>query len=72
MIEPTHDHLPPSSFEMPMLDDEAVVQIQGFIYHFLDLFEARYGDQIHRFHEHRSKHNMLDPATPGAIDDPPF
>ena len=33
---------------MPRLTDDAVVQIHDFIEHFLDLFEARYGDQIHR------------------------
>ena len=33
---------------MPRLSDDAVVHIHDFIHHLLDLFEARYGDQIHR------------------------
>ena len=57
---------------MPRLSDDAVVQIQDFIAHFLDLFEARYGDQIHRFYEDRSAHNMIDPEPTHRIDDPPF
>ena len=43
-----HDHAS-AAIPMPRLSDDAVVQIHDFIEHFLDLFEARYGDQIHRF-----------------------
>ena len=57
---------------MPQLSDEAVVQIHDFIGHFLDLFEARYGDQIHRFYEDRSALNMINPEPTTSIDDPPF
>jgi hypothetical protein len=35
---------------MPRLSDDAVVQLHDFIHHVLDLFEARYGDQLHRFY----------------------
>jgi hypothetical protein len=57
---------------MPRLSDDAVVQIHDFIAHFLDLFEARYGDQIHRYYDERSAHNMVGPDLPTRIDDPPF
>jgi hypothetical protein len=57
---------------MPRLSDDAVVQIHDFIAHFLDLFEARYGDQIHRYYEDRSAHNMVDTEPMPDIDDPPF
>jgi hypothetical protein len=57
---------------MPPLSDDAVVQIHNFIAHVLDLFEARYGDQIHRYYDDRSAHNMIPPGTPPNIDDPPF
>jgi len=57
---------------MPRLSDDAVVQIHDFIAHFLDLFEARYGDQIHRYYEVRSAHDMVGPEPPASIDDPPF
>lgn len=57
---------------MPQLSDDAVVQIHDFVGHFMDLFEARYGDQIHRYYEDRSAHNMLRTDTPPSTDDPPF
>jgi hypothetical protein len=56
---------------MPRLSDEAVVQIQDFIHHFLDLFEARYGDQIHRFYADLSDDGLgSEPYVNN--DDPPF
>jgi hypothetical protein len=57
---------------MPRLSDDAVVQIHDFIAHFLDLFEARYGDQIHRYYDEWSSHNMVGPEPTPRIDDPPF
>jgi len=57
---------------MPQLSDDAVVQIHDFIGHFMDLFEARYGDQIHRYYEDRSAHNMIRTDTLPSTDDPPF
>jgi hypothetical protein len=57
---------------MPQLSDDAVVQIHDFIGQFLDLFEARYGDQIHRYYEDRSAHNMIRTDTLPSMDDPPF
>jgi len=58
---------------LPQLSDAAVVQIHDFIYAFLDLFEARYGDQIHRYYDDRSQQdNMIRPVAPPIIDDPPF
>jgi hypothetical protein len=66
-----HDHVT-ADIPLPQLSDDAVVQIQDFIHHFLDLFEARYGDQIHRYYDDRSQHNMIGPDTPPNIDDPPF
>ena len=57
---------------MPRLSDDAVVQIHDFIAHFLDLFEARYGDQIHRYYDGRSAHNMIGLEPSPSIDDPPF
>ena len=59
-------------FRSPRLSDDAAVQIHDFIGHFLDLFEARYGDQIHRCYNDRSAHNMTSPEPTRSIDDPPF
>jgi hypothetical protein len=61
-----------AAIPMPQLSDDAVVQIHDFIGHFLDLFEARYGDQIHRYYEDRSAHNIVDAEPIPDIDDPPF
>lgn len=68
-IEP--NRLVACNLPMPRLCDEAAVQIQDFIHHFLDLFEARYGDQIHRFYADLSEDGLR--SEPHANnDDPPF
>jgi hypothetical protein len=61
-----------ATIPMPRLSDHAVVHIHDFIGHFLDLFEARYGDQIHRYYEDRSAPDMIDPEPTYSMDDPPF
>lgn len=61
-----------AAIPMPRLSDDAAVQIHDFIAHFLDLFEARYGDQIHRYYEDRSAHNIVGAEPIPDIDDPPF
>jgi hypothetical protein len=62
----------PAAIPMPRLSDDAVVQIHNFIGHFLDLFEARYGDQIHRYYEDRSAHNIVGAEPIPDIDELPF
>jgi hypothetical protein len=71
MTSDIHDHAS-ADIPMPRLSDDAVVQIHDFITHFLDLFEARYGDQIHRYYEDLSEHNIVAPEPMPDIDDPPF
>ena len=63
----------PIELRLPPLCDEAVVEIYDFLTDFLQRFESRYGDQIHRFYEDRSFDNLVHP-TPraGPPDDPPF
>ena len=63
-------HWQSSTISMPRLDDDAVIQIHDFIHQVLDLFEARYGDQIRRFYADLGGQEML----PGFdnVDDPPF
>ena len=67
-----HNDRGSAAIPMPRLSDDAVVQIHNFIAHFLDLFEARYGDQIHRYYEDRSAYNIVGSAPIPDIDDPPF
>ena len=66
-----HDHAV-AAIPMPRLSDDAVVQIHDFIGHFLDLFEARYGDQIHRCYEDRSAHSLVGSEPIPDHNDPPF
>ena len=63
---------PPGSVALPRLSDDAAAEIYLFIEHILNLFEARYGDQVNRFYEDLSKHNLIEPDTDMELDDPPF
>jgi hypothetical protein len=69
---PDPDMLTISELPMPRLSDDAVVQIHDFLHHVLDLFEARYGDQIDLFYESLCDDCCFehDGAAPGV--DPPF
>ena len=66
------DHPVPGDIQMPRLSDDAVIQIHDFIHHVLDLFEARYGDQIHRFYQDLCGDSMVGADTNIDLDDPPF
>ena len=66
------DLLATGNIPMPRLSDDAVVQIHDFIHHVLDLFEARYGDQIHRFYEDLGGDSLIDSDSVLNLDDPPF
>ena len=57
---------------MPRLSDDAVFEIHNFIEQVLDLFEARYGDQLHRFYEDWAADNMIETGPLNDTDDPPF
>jgi hypothetical protein len=37
--------------KMPILSDEAVIQIQDFLHLALDIFEDHYADQLERFYQ---------------------
>jgi hypothetical protein len=66
------DHLDLRDIPMPRLSDDAVIQIHDFIHHVLDLFEARYGDQIHRFYQDLCADSMVESDPNPNPDDPPF
>ena len=66
------DHLDLGAIPMPRLSDDAVIQIHDFIHHVLDLFEARYGDQIHRFYQDLCADSLVEPHSNLNPDDPPF
>ena len=67
------ERLAEAAIPMPMLSDDAVVQIHDFIHHVLDLFEARYGDQLHRFYQDLcSSDDFLEPSANLDLFDQPF
>lgn len=60
------------TINLPPLPDEAVVEIQDFLYAILDLFDTHYGHQVQRFCEDHSQANLIHPKPPQSTDDPPF
>ena len=66
------DNDTPGAGPCPRLSDEAAVEIHLFIYQFLELFEARYGDQIHRHYQDLSRDSLIDSDPDACLDDPPF
>ena len=66
------DQHTPAATPCPRLSDEAAVEIHLFLYQFLELFEARYGDQIHRYYEDLSRDSLIDSDINLNLDDPPF
>jgi hypothetical protein len=62
----------PFALVLPPLSDEATVEILDFLHELLDLFESHYGDQIHRYYDDRSQHNIVQSEPNLPTDDPPF
>ncbi len=62
------------TLNLPSLPDEAVVEIQDFLYEILDLFMTRYGHQVDRFYDQHSYDNFVhaDPGFKPPDSDPPF
>ena len=62
----------PVTLSLPRLSDDAVVEIHEFLYDFLHVFETRYGNQIHRYHEKHSCDEIIRYGPRNPPDDPPF
>jgi hypothetical protein len=64
----------PDSDCMPMrqLSDEAAVEILDFLQVFTLDFEIRYGNQIRRYYNDRSQHNIVQRTPQATTDEPPF
>jgi len=62
------------TLNLPSLPDEAVVEIQDFLFEIIDLFTTYYGHQIDRFYDDASYHNLVhpDPNPKPPVDDQPF
>lgn len=61
-----------SIYPLPPLSDEAVIEIREFLEVFFLVFDARYGAQIRRYYDDRSRQNIAQSDTPASTDDPPF
>ena len=66
------EHDPRCEPRLPPLSDEAVVEIHDFLHDVLTVFESRYGDQIRRYYDDRSQHNLIETDPNLPTDDPPF
>ncbi len=54
------------------LSDEAAVEILDFLQVFTTDFEIRYGAQIRRYYDDRSRHNIVRSNPSVVSGDPPF
>jgi hypothetical protein len=62
------------TLNLPSLPDEAVVEIQDFLYEILNLFITHYGHQADRYYDSLSYDNLVHP-DPNALPpdkNPPF
>ena len=57
---------------MRQLSDEAAVEILNFLQVFTLDFEIRYSNQIRRYYDYRSKHNIVQRTPQATTDEPPF
>lgn len=62
----------PRAVPLPMLSDEAAVEIYLFVESLFLLVESHYGDQIQRHFESISRKNLVGPEFEQPPDDPPF
>jgi len=60
------------SITLQSLSDEAAVEILDFLQVFMTDFENRYGNQIRRYYDERSRHNIIQDSPSEPTDDPPF
>jgi len=62
------------TLNLPSLPDEAVVEIQDFLYEILDLFTTHYSHQVDRFYDGLSYNNLVhpDPNSKPPDENPPF
>ena len=66
------DH-PDHGIPLPMLSDEAAVEILNFLEMTYQIFETRYAQQIYRHYDSISQHNIVQCTRSGITeDDLPF
>lgn len=60
---------PDHGIALPMLSDEAAVEILNFLEVTFQIFETRYAHQIHRYYDSSSQHNIVECTQSGITDD---
>ena len=68
MCEDRHFHCIP----LRPLSDESVVEILDFLQVFTTDFENRYANQIRRYYDALSRHNIVATIHSKTMEDPPF
>jgi hypothetical protein len=64
---------PDHGIPLPLLSDEAAVEILYFLEATFQIFETHYANQIGRFYESLAQRNMIASHSPKVPnDDPPF
>jgi hypothetical protein len=64
---------PDHGIPLPLLSDEAAVEILYFLEATFQIFETHYANQIGRFYESLAQHNIVSSHPTNAPDDnPPF
>ena len=63
---------PVNGISLPMLSDDAAVEILNFLEVTLQRFESRYAHQIDRYYDSISQHNIAQCSLYENNDDPPF
>ena len=63
---------PDHAIPLPMLSDEAAVEILHFLEATFQIFEARYAHQIQRYYDSIAEHNIVQYTPSATADDPPF
>ena len=67
-----HTDQPDHGIPLPMLSDEAAVEILNFLEATFQLFETHYARQIYRYYDSISQHNIVQHPPYKNTDDPPF
>ena len=63
---------PDHGIPLPMLSDEAAVEILNFLEVTFQIIETRYAHQIHRYYDSISQHNIVKCTPQKNTNDPPF
>ena len=61
----------PFGFRLPVLSDEVAVEIHNFLQIVIQIYEARYGEEIDRYYENICEDYTAATSTVTTLTDPP-